>query len=508
MNQELIDVLQQHGERPAFDFGRLKAQEDFLTDPHRFKMLSGSFATGKTTALCAHVIMLMLIPGNMGYLGRLDGKSLRQSTLVTLLEMLPKEAYTKNDQQGFIKLKKEYGGSILVYGDFKDENDLKNLPLGFFAIDQAEEVDEHIWKLLSGRLRRRVPVLTLEGRRQYKVLGECSAALSKGSDHRHYAQYGESRCESCRKRLPTFTEERHKIANGSRVRVWDLISYKRHGLGACNPEGPSHWIFKMFPGLPGKDSKKDNAPIHISRGTDIPKLRDRVKGYHSDIYEALDAGFIDEEYVEDLEAQYADRPEMHSRYMLGHWIDAEGRVYPAFDKGVHVISRTAMHYSGENRVLISPSAPVYEYIDHGTTSPTAVGWVAVEDCDCGCQRQNFYVIAEHYESNKPVSYHASIMKNVRTQLYHAIMVTYLDSQAFAKTYSKKVISDQEDRLYAIADEYADNDIFCVPNQKDRETGYNRISELLQVDENHIHPVTGESGGSASTCIQSLRQYDL
>jgi hypothetical protein len=89
--------------------------------------------------------------------------------------MLPKSWIKRhNEAKGFIQLKAEVGGSKLIYGDFKDLNDLKNMPLGFFAIDQMEEVPQSVFDYLVGRIqtadtntcrrappilrRRRVPV--------------------------------------------------------------------------------------------------------------------------------------------------------------------------------------------------------------------------------------------------------------------------------------------------------------------------------------------------------------
>ena len=150
-------------------------------------------------------------------------------------------------------MKPEYGGSTLIYGDFKDLNDLKNHPLGFFAIDQAEEITEPIWNFLSGRLRRKVPILTADFKRQYRVIGKksCYAELE---DKRHYAIHGDTACRYCGIKLPKFSERLPKNAKelpeDLRVPPWDLIIYPRYGLGVCNPEGTDHWIYRLFPGQP------------------------------------------------------------------------------------------------------------------------------------------------------------------------------------------------------------------------------------------------------------------
>lgn len=504
MNQELEEFLSTEKEFTKWDFGRLAQQEEFLSSPIRYKMLSGGFGSGKTSVLCAAVISLLTqIPKNLGFLGRLDGKALRQTTMIALQDMLHPSMYTRNDQQGRMTMKPEYGGSTLIYGDFKDLNDLKNHPLGFFAIDQAEEVDEVVWDFLCGRLRRKVPILTEDHVRQYRVSGVCYAADL--DNRRHYAIQGDTKCRSCGANLVPFSEKLPKNAKDlpedMRIPPWDLIIYPRFGLGVCNPEGTDHWIYQTFPGLPDKDG-------NLGRGTQKANLKEKVQAWHTDTYDGLAAGFLDHEYVSDLEAKYQSNKAMSLRYLMGRWVAAEGLVYPGFTLDRHVIDRRAVRAS-DGKPVVPAHLPVYEYIDHGTTAPTAVGWVAIEACECGCQQDNFYLIAEHYEAEKPVSYHAAIIKAIRGQIPNQILATYLDSAAFAKTYAK--FKGDEDKLYAISDEYHDHDIWCVRNQKDWDTGYNRITELLLDDPTHCHPVTGQPGAPhfliMNQCHNAITEFE-
>lgn len=471
---ERRQALLESGEEVSWDFTALPVQADFLTAPERYTMFSGAFACGKTTVLCAKIIgLLMGVHGNMGYMGRQDGKALSASTLQTLLEMLPSHYYTKNEQKGFLKIRAEYGGSKLFFGDFKDLNDLKNIPLGFFAIDQAEEVSEEVWKYLAGRLRRKVPILAENGKRQYIVQGDC---IDWNIAHVTPCYAGDVKCRTCGHLLTRFTEQ---IDRKTGKRPWDLICYPQFGFAVCNPEGPSHWIYRYFSGLPG-------AKGQWSKGT-----RKDFKGFHADIYDGLSAGFIQEEYVTSLERLYEHTEHMRERYLLGHWVEAEGLVYPAWDTSVHALPRCAVNREGQP--IFSVDAPAYEYIDHGLTAPTAVGWVVVETCRCGCDKLNYYVVAEHYEGHKTVSYHAQQMRNVRASLTHPVLGTYLDGQAFSKTLMGQKGTPKENELYSVADEYMEHGIYPVPNQKDWQAGYNRIGELLLPDPSHAHPVTGEPG---------------
>lgn len=483
-----LETLLESGEDWAqYDWSRSPTQAEFLLDDSPFCLMSGGFGTGKTTVLCNKVNMFSLgVPNNLGYLGRFDGKALKQTTLQVLIEMLPKNSFTKNDQAGLLTFKPEYGGSKIVYGDFKDLNDLKNHPLGWFAIDQTEECPKEVWDYLAGRLRRRTPILH-EGKRQYRILGVCP----KDKGGRHYAYYQDTQCRWCNQSLPPFND---RPVSSTEPAPWDLLVYKRQGFGVANPEDPSHWLYEYFPGLPS---------YHGVSGPGKPGY----KAYHGTIYDGLAAGFIDGPYVHRLEQQYSKDRMMFDRYLMGIWVAAEGLVYKGWSRKDNVID--GWHYD----LLLDYGA--YEYIDHGLTSATAVGWVVPRECNCGCNKTDFFVIAEHYVGGRGTSYHASCIKTIRTQLQRTILATYLDSQAFSKTQvrnPKELLSNPNlDELYSYADQYLDEEIFVIPNQKAWEAGYDRITELLVPDDKHKHPVTGRLGAPHlyvySGCTQFIREIE-
>ena len=499
-DRSLSAALNEAGESSLWRWDKLPAQEAYLTAPEPFTCFSGGFGSGKTTALCAKVILLMTaIPNNLGYLGRLDGKSLRHSTMQSLLEMLPKEYIKKhNEQQGLITLHQEIGGSKLVYGDFKDLNDLKNIPLGFFAIDQMEEVKSNVWEYLAGRIRRRSPVLTQTGERQYYVEGTCPANVvdAKGRHFSTSEAVALQRCMLCEAPLPPFNDQ---TKENEATPPWDLIVYKRYGFGVCNPEGPSHWIYKTFSGLPGTHG--------VSVG-----IRDHV-AFHATIYDGKRAGFVDTEYVGNLENIYKDKPTMWDRFLLGKWVEAEGLVYPGWKRSIHSFHYRAARYDDGCTPVIRPGGYLFEYIDHGLTAATAVGWVYTEPCLCGCNKTNYFVVDEHYEGGKTVSYHAAQIKSHRLRLNdYPIQATYLDSQAFSRTLMGGKGTPKENELYSSADDYMDYDISVVPNQKDWPVGYDRISELLLVDPLHVHPLTGERGAPhllvADVCHNFINEIEM
>jgi hypothetical protein len=87
--------------------------------------------------------------GNRGILGRWELKSLRDTTIKDLMELLPQdwiEGYNK--QEGTLRL---IGGSELVTASFKEFKVGGNY--AFVAIDQAEEVPQDTIERLQGRIR-------------------------------------------------------------------------------------------------------------------------------------------------------------------------------------------------------------------------------------------------------------------------------------------------------------------------------------------------------------------
>ena len=399
------------------ELDKLPTQHAFMTDWHiPFRAYGGGFANGKTSAGCYLAVMLSyLIPGNRGFIGRYDGKELRQSTMAEFKRICPPQMIEKqNDQMGVIKFKPQYGGSEIYYGDMKEAMVGPNL--GWFYIDQAEEVEEEKYKMLLGRHRKKTPWPLADG----------SLAKWPGGE---------------------------------------IIYAPTYGLVTFNPEG-RNWIWKSY-------------------HPDSPHCRPDHKLYMASTYDGLAAHFVTQQYVDNLLRAYS--PEARKRYLEGSWDVFEGRVYPMFEEAIHVLPRIDRR----------PHWIVYESIDHGLRNPTAVQWWAVDEFG------NLFLLDEHYEPEKPVAYHAQIIKSKRQQLGCPIAVTYLDSACFALTQSKGPY------MFSIADEYIANGIFPVRGQKDWDAAASRIQQHLAVDPAHYHPLSGELGAPrlyvAAHCQAFIRE---
>lgn len=183
MREQLLETLAK--EKPwqlPLNFDVLPVQRDFIFDfTSRFSAYGGGLGNGKTTAGCVRAFLLStLFPGNTGFIGRFDGKELRQTTLAEFKRLVPEDFIAKqNDQLGYLKFKPQYGGSEIIYGDLKEER-FNNLNLGWFFVDQAEEIDESRWNLLVSRLRKQTPILGEGGEPLLSPNGDALQAQTYG----------------------------------------------------------------------------------------------------------------------------------------------------------------------------------------------------------------------------------------------------------------------------------------------------------------------------------------
>lgn len=130
-------------------------QAEFIKSDKRYKLFSGGFGAGKTLALELNVLDLLLrYPGNLGLLGRMTYQDLRDTVQKEFLQLIPKfwiKSYNKSERRLTL-----FNDSELLFKhlDKVSEQEVKSLNLGFFAIDQAEQVTEPVYLALKGRLRR------------------------------------------------------------------------------------------------------------------------------------------------------------------------------------------------------------------------------------------------------------------------------------------------------------------------------------------------------------------
>jgi phage terminase large subunit len=366
------------------DIELLPPQKDFLLNANTYSLFSGGFGSGKTVALVLKAILLsQMMPGNFGLIGRLTYPELRDTTQKTFFEFCPPDWYAEsnggvwNKSENYIRL---YNGSEIIFRhlDTISEKELLSLNLGFFGIDQAEEISESVFHVLQSRLRRN--------------------------------------------NIP-----------------------RRYGFLICNPAG-HNWLWNRF----HPESKERMRDSHYVESTTYDNKRN-----------------LPEDYIKHMEDSYS--PEMVKRFLYGSWDVFEGQVFVEFDKKVHVIDPFEIPEHWEKLVSI----------DHGLVNPTAVLFGAID------QDGNIFIFDEHYQAERPVSYHADIIKKRIEGQKISLMV--IDPSTTAKTREKDGFP------FSVLQEYNDYGIFPVPGNNDVSASINRIKEFLKVNPTRFNPRTGKKG---------------
>lgn len=202
------------------------------------------------------------------------------------------------------------------------------------------------------------------------------------------------------------------------------------GLLVANPGPEDHWVYKRF----------------VDPMTREPQTR-RVSVTLFDNEKNLDP-----RYVKRMLRRAETNPVFYRRFILGEWGAFGGRRFPNFSKEIHTCEP----------FVIPPAWEIVQAIDYGWANPTASVWCAI-DFD-----GRWWAVAEHYEREKPISWHARAMKKIEADLNISPSSTWLDPSAWAKK------SEYE----SSALEFADHNIFAARAQNDRLGGWNRIEEML------------------------------
>lgn len=140
-------------------------QSDYISDfSSDFCLNSGGFGSGKSLALYVKLILLCkCFPGNRVLLGRKTLSDIDRAVLPELFGLLAPTSYEHRVKDGLINF--HNGSQIILFGldamqsgniaDIKKaEQKLKSLNLGAYFIDQLEEVEYAVIKVLNSRLRR------------------------------------------------------------------------------------------------------------------------------------------------------------------------------------------------------------------------------------------------------------------------------------------------------------------------------------------------------------------
>lgn len=147
------------------DFSLYYQPKPKQTEAHKcrakYLLFGGAMGGGKSWFLCAEAIkQAMKYNGNRLVIVRKELSVLRRTTLVTFLSICPKEII-KNFNQTSLEIT-FINGSILTFLDANISKDpllqkIKGLEIGWYGIDESNEVSVEVYQLLKTRLRWILP---------------------------------------------------------------------------------------------------------------------------------------------------------------------------------------------------------------------------------------------------------------------------------------------------------------------------------------------------------------
>ena len=164
------------------DLSTNDTQRSFIFNRVPYSAYYGGVGNGKTTAGIARCFLLsMAYPGNFGLIGRKTYPELRDTTQKEFLDLVRAQNGGTLDPGPIVKqfIKAEnllifQNGSKIIFRHLDEMEKILSLNLGFFYIDQAEEIGEDVWKTLVGRLRYWNPAKVREWQEQHLEDGERS----------------------------------------------------------------------------------------------------------------------------------------------------------------------------------------------------------------------------------------------------------------------------------------------------------------------------------------------
>lgn len=150
----------------SLSYKPLPKQIDFHQHPARFRAFGGGVGNGKSSAGCVEALAMALeYPGCTGIIARQTRPTLKATTQETFFKGgggdadrgdftgCPQELIRKwNKTEQRLEL---INGSVIHFWPLDEPDKLSNLNLGWFLIDQAEEVSEEMFLMLVGRLRQK-----------------------------------------------------------------------------------------------------------------------------------------------------------------------------------------------------------------------------------------------------------------------------------------------------------------------------------------------------------------
>jgi len=124
------------------------------SSPAKTKYYQGGVRSGKTHVAASEIFRVCNnYPKTRGFVGRKDFTSLRESALVTYLDLIPAEMRQYNDQKHIITLKTN--GSQIIFAELKDWRKYGSWELGCCHLVEVMEIPKQCYEMLDTRLSQK-----------------------------------------------------------------------------------------------------------------------------------------------------------------------------------------------------------------------------------------------------------------------------------------------------------------------------------------------------------------
>lgn len=201
-------------------------------------------------------------------------------------------------------------------------------------------------------------------------------------------------------------------------------------LLVANPGPEDHWVYKRFVGEKTREPQTRRVSVTL-----------------------LDnAANLGASYVRRMLRRKDTNPLFYRRYILGEWGAFGGKRFASWDPRRHVVVPFE----------IPPGWEIVQGIDYGWAHPTAAIWCAIDF------EGRWWVVAEHYVSERPVSHHSHRIKEIERDNGIPPSSRWLDPSCWAR----------RSEYQSTAMEFAEYGLDCGKAQNDRISGWNRIDEML------------------------------
>lgn len=220
----------------------------------------------------------------------------------------------------------------------------------------------------------------------------------------------------------------------------EVVSRCSHPIGprkvisAANPGAETHWAYDR---LVNPDTRLD-----VSRYVHVTLFDNEVN--------------LPDDYVVWAKRQESENPDFYERFILGKWGAFGGKRFKSFRKDRHVVPFSELPSDYRSWEII-------EGIDFGYANPFAAVWVGI-DYD-----GRWWVLNEHYQTEEPISFHATRIREIRERLGISPTYTFIDPSTFNR---------QRAEFESVAFELQQYGIQCGRGQNERLGGWARLDELL------------------------------